>query len=137
MTQAQQAFPRPNPDAQPFWDACKRHELLIPQCRDCGAFHFYARTFCHKCWSPNLEWVLASGRGKLYSYVISHHPAPRREEASSIIAVVELEEGIRLMSSLRGVEADPSKLSVGMALEVAFEEVDEETTVPTFRPASS
>lgn len=138
MTQQQprKPLPRPTPETQPYWDGCKRHELLLPRCLDCGRFHFYPRALCPHCWSRNLEWVKATGRGKLYSYVINHRPAPGFEQdAPYVIAVVELDEGVRLMSNIVGVEPDPAKLPLDMPLEAVFEDVSPEVSLPKFRPA--
>ncbi|MBI2935551.1 MAG: Zn-ribbon domain-containing OB-fold protein [Chloroflexi bacterium] len=138
MTQQQprKPLPRPTPETQPYWDGCKRHELLLPRCLDCGRFHFYPRALCPHCWSRNLEWVKATGRGKLYSYVINHRPAPGFEQdAPYVIAVVELDEGVRLMSNIVGVEPDPAKLPLDMPLEAVFEDISPEVSLPKFRPA--
>ena len=137
MAQAERLFPLPFPETEPFWEGCRRHELLVPRCLGCGAFRFFPGPLCPRCWFPQLEWVRASGKGTLYSYVISHSALPNVEEPPVILAVVELEEGLRLLSFLRGLAADLAELSIGMDLEVAFEEVDPRITVPTFRPASS
>ncbi len=129
-------LPVPTPETKPFWDACKRHELMLPRCKDCGRFHFYPRAVCPNCWSTNLEWVKASGRGKLYSYVINHRPAPGFEsQAPYVIAIVELDEGVRMMSNLTGVDPDPAKVTVDMPLEVTFEDASPEISLPQFRPA--
>ncbi|MBM3946134.1 MAG: Zn-ribbon domain-containing OB-fold protein [SAR202 cluster bacterium] len=128
-------MPVATPETKPFWDACKRHELMLPRCRDCNKFHFYPRAVCPHCWSGNLEWVRASGKGTLYSYVINHRPAPGFEnEAPYVIAIVELAEGVRMMSNLTGVTPDPAKLPMDMRLEVVFEDASPEVSLPKFRP---
>ena len=133
--QAQKPLPQPTPDTRPFWDAMKRHELRLPKCNSCGELHYYPRSFCSKCFSRDLEWVTCSGRGKVYSYVISYRPAPDyRSEAPYVIAVVELEEGVRMLSNLVGVEPDPARLSLDMPVEVTFEEASDDVTLPLFRP---
>ena len=136
MTQASKPLPLPTPETQPFWDSCRRHEMELPRCQDCGKFHFYPRAMCPHCWSPNLEWVKASGRGKLYSYVINHRPPPGFEgDAPYVIAIVELDEGVRMMSNLVGVEPDPANLPLDMSLQVSYEDVSDQIAMPKFRPA--
>ena len=136
MAQARKPLPQPTPDTQPFWDAAKRHELMLPKCRVCSQLHYFPRPFCPHCFSWDLEWVHCSGRGKLYSFVINYRPAPGfEEEAPYVIAVVELEEGPRMMSNLTGVEPEPDKVQVDMPLEIVFEDVNEELTMFKFRPA--
>jgi uncharacterized OB-fold protein len=127
--------PRPTPETQPYWDGARAGALRIQRCTACGRFYFYPRPFCPRCWSSDVEWVAVSGRARLHSYVINHRPAPGfDEEAPYAIAVVELEEGPRMMSSIVGVEATPESLVLDMDLEVAFEDRDG-ICVPVFRPA--
>ena len=135
MTQASKPLPLPTPETQPFWDSCRRHEMELPRCRDCGKFHFYPRAMCPHCWSPNLEWVKASGRGKLYSYVINHRPPPGFEgDTPYVIAIVELDEGVRMMTNLVEVEPDPAHLPLDMSLQISYEDVSEQIALPKFRP---
>ena len=70
-------LPEPTPETQEFWDGAKRGELRIQRCRACGKAYFFPRPFCPHCSSKDVEWFTASGRGKLYSYVINHRAAPR------------------------------------------------------------
>jgi len=136
MSQAHKPLPQPTPDTLPFWEGCKRHELMLPRCRACNRFHFYPRALCPHCWSPTLEWVKASGRGRLYSYVINYRPAPGFEpDEPYVIAIVELEEGVRMMSNLVDVEPVPAKLPMDMPVAVVFDDVNETVTLPKFRPA--
>jgi uncharacterized OB-fold protein len=84
----------------------------------------------------DLEWVPASGRGKIYSYVINHRPAPGfQDDAPYVIAVVETDEGVRIMTNLVGVEPDPANISVNMPVQVEYEDVSEQITLPKYRPA--
>ena len=135
MTQLRRPLPQPTPETEAYWDGCRRGEVVLPRCRDCGRFHFYPRALCPHCWSAALDHVATSGRGRLYSYVINHRPAPGFEDrAPYIIAVVELEEGVRVLSNLVGIEPDASTLSLDMPVEVVFEEVSSDITLPLFKP---
>ena len=136
-TTPQKPLPQPTPDTKPFWDGCKEHRLVLPRCQDCNQFHYYPRAHCPHCWSRNLTWEQVSGRGKLYSYVINYRPAPGfQDDAPYSIAVVELDEGPRMMTNVVGVPQTPEDLVLDMALEVSFEDVNDEITLPKFRPAS-
>lgn len=127
--------PKPTPETQPYWEGAQRGELRVQRCRECGRHYFYPRPFCPACGSSNVEWVVASGRARLHSYVINHRPAPGFEdEAPYAIAVVELEEGPRMMSNVVGVENTPEALVLDMELEVTFEDRDGRR-IPQFRPA--
>ena len=132
----QKALPQPTPDSLPFWEGTKQHDLRIQRCDQCGRFNFPPRMYCPQCLSERMGWVQAGGRGKLYSYVISHRAAPGfEEEAPYVIAVVELDEGPRMMSNIVGVEPQPEKLLADLRVEVVWDDVNEEITLPKFRPA--
>ncbi|NUR83192.1 MAG: Zn-ribbon domain-containing OB-fold protein [Nonomuraea sp.] len=118
---ASKPIPKPTPETQPFWDGAAAGELRIQRCTQCERHYFYPRPACPRCGSEQVEWVTASGRGTLYSYVINHGPAPGFE-APYVIAVVELEEGVRMMTNLVGVEPDPEQLPLDLPLRVTFEE---------------
>lgn len=133
--------PRPMPEATPetreFFDGLERRELRIQRCNACGRGYFYPRPFCPRpgCHSRDVSWITASGRGSLYSYVIAHrgHPA---FEAPYVIAVVELEEGGRMMTNITGLEEPtPRALPAGAPVEVMFEEQPDGRVLPAFRLA--
>ena len=125
----------PTPDTQPYWDAARNHQLALPECLSCRRFYFYPRDHCPVCSGREVRWRAVSGRGFLHTYVIAHHPAPGFEaDAPYVIAVVELEEGPRMMANIVGIEPDPALLELDMPLEVVFTERGP-MTVPNFRPA--
>lgn len=129
--------PVPTPETQPFWDGCARGELMLQRCLDCGKPYFYPRPVCPECGSVNVEWFTASGRATLYSYVINHRPARGFEDdAPYAIAVVQLEEGPRMMSNIVGVPNTPEELILDMALQVSFEQRGD-VSVPVFGPAGA
>ncbi len=114
--------PVPTPETQPFWDGCAAGELRIQRCLDCTKPFFYPRAVCPACGSVNVEWFTASGQATLYSYVINYRPAPGFEdEGPYAIAVVQLAEGPRMMTSLTGIAATPEDLILDMPLRVTFE----------------
>ncbi|MFG1701457.1 Zn-ribbon domain-containing OB-fold protein [Nonomuraea sp. NPDC049309] len=127
--------PKPTPETRPFWDGTAAGELRIQRCTACERHYFYPRPSCPRCGGDQVEWVRASGRATLYSYVINHRPAPGFEdEAPYAIAVVELEEGVRMMTNIVGVPNDPEHLELDMELQVVFERRGD-VTVPLFEPA--
>ena len=129
------AVPVPTPETQPFWDGCAAGELRIQRCTDCGRPYFYPRPVCPSCGSRAVEWFTASGRATLYSYVISHRPAPGFDnDLPYAIAVVELAEGPRMMTNIVGVPNTPEDLVLDMALRVTFEQRGE-VSLPVFEPA--
>ncbi|GAA2123375.1 Zn-ribbon domain-containing OB-fold protein [Actinomadura napierensis] len=128
------AVPRPTPDTRPFWDGAAAGELRVQRCRACARHFFYPRPACPHCGSGDVEWVTATGRATLHSYVINHRPAPGFEdEAPYVIAIVELEEGVRMMSNIVGVPADPGHLPLDLPLRVVFERRGD-VELPLFTP---
>ncbi len=126
----------PTPETAPYWEAANRGELQIQRCHACSRYYFYPRSVCPHCGSTDVTWVTVSGRGHLHTYVISHRPAPGfEEEAPYAIAVVELEEGPRMMANIVGVPNTPEELVLEMPLEVRFEPRGEQM-VPVFTPAA-
>ena len=127
--------PAPTPETQPFWDGCAAGELRLQRCAGCGRPYFYPRPVCPGCGSRDVEWFTASGRATLYSYVINHRPAPGFEaEAPYAIAVVQLAEGPRMMTSVSGIPATPDDLVLDMPLRVTFVERGG-MSLPVFWPA--
>ncbi len=120
-------FEKPLPLAtatsKPFWDALTRHQVQIQQCTACDAWIYYPRAFCPECLSPELEWKQISGEGTLYSFTIARRPtAPFwADEVPQLIAVVELDEGPRLTSTLCNIEE--ADIRVGMRLRPVFDDI--------------
>ena len=139
--------PRPaiNLDNEFFWEGARRHELRIQQCRGCQALHNPPTPRCPDCGSFDQGWIVASGRGHLYSFAVPRYPQVRGFRYPVLVGLVELEEGARLVSNVVGVTRE--QLSVGMPLEVCWldshpAQVEGETdargpiTLPQFRPAT-
>ena len=131
-------LPRPeDPElTQPFWDAARRHELVIPRCQRCNRYFWYPRPACPHCLQEGWEWAPASGRGRLHTYTVSRQPQNPafQDDVPYAYAIVQLEEGVRMVSNIVECEI-PDGLSVDMPLEVAFDDVTDEWTLVKFRPA--
>ena len=128
-------LPVPTPVTQPFWEGSRAHKLLLQRC-DKGHVFYYARTHCPHCLSNQLEWIEASGKGRLYSYTVARRAQSPEfaEDVPYIIAAITLDEGPRMTSLL--VDADPENVRIEGAVEVAWEDVNEEISMPYFRPVS-
>ncbi|OKO81093.1 Zn-ribbon domain-containing OB-fold protein [Bradyrhizobium sp. AS23.2] len=126
--------PKPTPETAHFWEGTRSGELRLQRCGSCNHTYFPPRPFCPACQSEAIRVVPASGKAKLYSYVISHRPAPGFKPPYAI-AVVELEEGPRMMTNIADCPQTPEALQVDMPLDVVFEKLDDEITLPLFRPA--
>lgn len=130
------ALPVPTPETRPYWEGAREGRLMLPWCEDCGRPHFHPRAVCPHCGGARLHWRAASGRGRLHTYVINHKPAPGFEDRTPyVIAVVELEEGPRLLSNIEIADPAPEKLPIDMPLLVAFRRLTEQIALPVFRPA--
>lgn len=131
-------LPRPeDPElTQPFWDAAKRHELVIPRCARCDAYFWYPRPACPTCLREGWEWTPVSGRGRLHTYTVVRQPSnPNFEpDVPYAYAVVQLEEGVRMVTNIVDCEV-PDGLAVDMPLEVSYDDVADGWTLVKFKPA--
>ncbi|HYF96144.1 MAG TPA: Zn-ribbon domain-containing OB-fold protein [Symbiobacteriaceae bacterium] len=134
MSEYAKPLPVVDPDSRPYWDAARAHRLMIQRCTACGKHQFYPRSRCSQCFA-DVEWVEASGRGHVYSFTIIHR-APGdafQQEAPYVVALVDLAEGVRMMTNLRGIA--PEEVRIGMPVRVTFADVTPEVTLPQFEPA--
>lgn len=130
-------LPSPKPATRPYWEACKRHELLIQECSQCGAQQFYPRTICASCSAAELHWVQASGFGTVVSWTIVRHPVSPAYAADIpyVIALIGLDEGPTMMAQI--VDCEPESVQSGMPVEVCFEDWTPDITMPNFRPRTN
>jgi uncharacterized OB-fold protein len=128
--------PQPTVDAWtlPYWQAARAGRLLIQQCRACGRFIFYPRQSCPFCFRDEPAWVESSGRGTVYSFTVVENNAPSAfaGDLPFVIAVVQLEEGVRMLTNLVG--CDPAAVRCDLPVEVIFEPLTAEITLPKFKP---
>ena len=137
MAEYKKPLPIPTEESQTFWEGCKRHELLIQRCKQCHTLIHYPRTSCPTDNSNEFDWVRASGKGNVYSYIVSHrafHPG-FADDVPYIAAIIELSEGVRMISNVIGI--GPDEIEVGMPVEVVFEEATPDFVLPKFRPAAT
>jgi uncharacterized OB-fold protein len=128
-------LPEFRPETKPYWDACKRHELVLPRSKTTNKFFFYPRAVSpDEDMSQDIEWVKASGKAKVWTYAIHHMgPTPAyKGEPPYVVALVETEEGVKMMTNIVG--CDPKDVHVGMQVEVVFDDVTPEVTLPKFKP---
>ena len=128
-------LPVVDPESAPYWAALKERRLILKHCRDCGRHHFYPRALCPHCHSDALEWSDARGTGSIYSYTVARRPAGPafKADAPYVVAVVELDEGARMMTNI--VTNDVESVRIGQRVAVAFEAVTDEITLPKFKAA--
>jgi uncharacterized OB-fold protein len=130
---------RPLPDVDsagaPFWAAAREHRLVVQHCSRCGRLQHFPRAFCTNCMNDELEFVPARGSGTVYSFtVIRRNPNPAfADRVPYVYALVDLDEGVRITTNIVGCA--PDDVHIGQRVRVAFEDVDDEHTVPLFTPA--
>lgn len=129
----------PSPDALAFWEGCRSHRLVLPRCVPCGDLFFYPRTLCPRCGSRDLTWVEVSGRGRIHAFTVQHMTpvAELRDALPFVTALVELDEGPRMMSFLVGAGTDPASIHCDAAVVVDFDDDGAGQPFPVFRLASS
>ncbi|HEV2008163.1 MAG TPA: Zn-ribbon domain-containing OB-fold protein [Burkholderiales bacterium] len=134
MTTTERPVPTPDAATAPYWSAAHERRLVMPRCLDCSRYHFYPRTLCPHCGSARLEWSECSGRGTVYSYTIVHRaPSPAfAADVPYVVAVVEIDEGLRLMTNVVGCA--PDTVRIGMKVGVTFRQVADDVTLPVFEP---
>ena len=130
-------LPTPSHVSRPFWDAAKEHRLTYQRCTACGTRVFYPRDVCPgpECFGVGtLEWAESSGKGWVYASSISYQPAHPAFAADVpyVLAIVELDEGVRMHTNVVGI--DPKEVAIGMRVEVAWDDVTPEFSLPKFRP---
>jgi uncharacterized OB-fold protein len=114
--------PAPTPETEHFWAGTLAGELRIQQCNSCGKHYFYPRPFCRYCQSADVVWRAVPGTGRLVSYVINYRPVPPADPGEpQVIALVELDEGPRLMTNIVGVSPEPENLPLDSRVRVDFE----------------
>jgi uncharacterized OB-fold protein len=118
-------------DSRPYWEGLAQGELRIQRCKACAKAVFYPRSLCPHCHSDQLEWIVAKGCGTIYSYTVVHQAFGLfAAEVPFVVALIELEEGARMMSRI--IDAPRERIAIGKAVQVTFEQVGEDLTLPFF-----
>ena len=134
MAEVAKPVPSVTPQLAPFFEAARKGVLVVQKCDSCGRLRFPPRNLCSHCLSTRSSWTTVSGRGEVFSFNIMHqvyHPAFAAEMPYAVV-VVQLEEGARMVSNLVGVK--PQEIKCGMPVEVVFEKLNDEVTLPKFGP---
>ncbi|WP_085993245.1 Zn-ribbon domain-containing OB-fold protein [Oceanobacillus senegalensis] len=132
--QSEKFFPHPTADTKPYWDGCKKHEVFIQYCSLCDKYQFYPRPICTNCMDDNVEWKKASGMGSVISYTTVRRSLSKayEDEEPYILAIIELDEGVTMLSNIIGCSTEEVK--AGMRVEVVFEEWSNDISIPKFCP---
>lgn len=134
MSEYTKPVPVPSEDTEPYWAAAKNHELKLQRCDSCEAFRFPPGPVCPECTALGGQWAKLSGKGKVHSFVVFHRAFHKafEKDVPYAVALVALDEGPRILSNVVGLP--PDRLRCDMPVEVVFEDVTPEATLPKFRP---
>ena len=128
-------LPTVSGETTPYWDSCRRGQLIIQKCDTCGEYQFYPRGICANCWSKDIQWYQASGKGTVWTFTVTHQNRTPgfAEDVPYVLGLVELEEGVRMFTNI--VECEPRDVKIGMAVEVTFVRANDQISIPYFKPA--
>ena len=124
-------LPKPEPWSEPFWDGTQEERLLYQVCEDCDASVFYPKRYCPECGGEDFEWEEADGTGTVYTFstIYQYPPSAFKDDTPYTPAIIELDEDLRMMSV---VTNDPEEVECDAAVEVTFDHVTDEFTLPKF-----
>ena len=134
-TDYKKPIPIPDEASRPFYEGAREHRLMLQRCSACGTWHWPVISRCPACLSTDVSWAQASGKGTLYTFALMHqilHPGFASEVPYNV-AEIDLEEGVRMSSNIIGCSNDD--LRIGMPLEVTFEDITDEISLPKFKLA--
>ena len=126
-------LPEPTLESAPFWEGLRTHRLVFQQCANCGKVRHYPRPVCDACFSMDVTWTEASGRGKVHSWTVCHHafhPGFKRE-LPYVVLTVDMNEGVRMVGQVQGIPEEA--LQVGLPVQVGYVDVDDDLTLPVFQ----
>ena len=129
-------IPVPQGESDYYWEKAKEEVLWLRKCNECQETYFYPRDISPCCFSKDTSWIQASGRAKLFTYGIVHR-APHAgfvDDVPFVTAIVQLEEGPKMATNIVMDDPTPEKLQIDMALEVVFDSITDEITLPKFKP---
>jgi uncharacterized protein len=128
-------LPAPSAYTEPYWDGLRRGELRFLRCRNCQAALFDPPHICRSCRSRNLDWQTSSGAGTVYSWTVIWRPPMPAFAAPYAVAIVELQEGFRMLANIIGCE--PSDVRVDLDVQAEFHDIGGGFRLPYFRPCSA
>lgn len=128
-------IPDPSPLTQPFWDGAKEGKLMLPRCTNCNRVHWYPRLICPHCHAREIEWIEGSGEGRIHTFAVQHRAfGPWATETPFVTAYIDLNEGDRMLTVLRGVDpTKPEEIKIGAKVRVEFEQASDTVGIPFWR----
>ncbi len=132
---ANKPLPTPSPLTRVFWEGTKEGKLMLPKCSACNKVHWYPRYICPHCHSMEIEWIEGSGEGTVHTFAVQHRAfGGWAEEVPFVTAFIDLKEGDRMATVLRGVDpTKPESIKIGSKVTVEFEESGDDIFIPFWR----
>ena len=127
--------PSPDNESRPFWEGLKEHKFLVQSCGECGRNRYPATTYCPQCQSDRVKWIESTGKGSVFSWIVVRHPIPKEaygSEVPYVTALIDLDENVRIVSNIVG--CDVMAIAGGMRVQIGYDDVDGELTLPICRP---
>jgi uncharacterized OB-fold protein len=133
MTEWNRPLPVVSGETKPFWDACREGRFLIQQCADCERFQYHYRGFCCHCWSSDVRDHAIAGTGEVFTFTVVERNRMEgfAERVPYVVALVELPEGVKVLSNI--VNVDPDAVEIGMPVRLTFEDAGD-FRIPMFEP---
>ncbi len=134
MADYKKPLPVINEETRPFWEYCRKRELRMQKCRQCGYIRYPISFVCPRCSCLEAEWTLLSGKGTVYTftvYRVAYHPA-FKDDLPYVVAIIQLVEGPRMESNIIGCRVEDVR--VEMPVIVSFEDIADQATLPKFKP---
>lgn len=133
MSQTQRPMPVATDVTRPFWEAAAAHRLVVQQCQACGQRQFYPRAFCRHCLADDLAWQACCGLGRIYTFTINHRAANAHmaDQLPYAVAIVALDEGVRMMTNL--VDSPLDRVQIGARVAVRWLDTPGQPTLPQFQ----
>lgn len=128
-------IPTPSPLTEPFWAGTRESKLMLPRCNSCRRVHWYPRHICPYCHGDDIEWIEGSGNGRVHTFAVQYRAfGGWAEEVPYVTAYIDLDEGDRMLTVLRGVDAEhPENIRIGARVKVEFEAANDEIHIPFWR----
>ena len=132
MSEKNNIFPVSTIISKEFWESIKQHKFIIQKCKKCSKYIFYPREFCPYCLSSNLKWVQATEYGTIHTYSIIYRPpfSAFKENIPYNIAIIELDEGVRLMGTI--INCNNNEIKIGRKVKIVFKDIYQEYSIPYF-----
>ncbi|MEO7940101.1 MAG: Zn-ribbon domain-containing OB-fold protein [Burkholderiaceae bacterium] len=137
MNAAARPSPSPTQVTLPFWEAAAKGTLLFQRCSDCKRTQSLPRLFCSHCMSEDVKWETSQGLGTVYTFTVNHRAANAHmaDKVPYVVALVELDEGVRMMANI--VDVAPETVRIGDRMQVQFLRLSDTISLPQFAPAST